>query len=146
MNMQKAILVTKLVYEEVPVLSGGDYVEYIVRGGNPGYASIVNYDAVLLTEKVYCNVVPVNEVCFADGRPRLYVAYSEEVERLLGVPVRAISTRAQVAESLAADNATKFNILLDTARELVNLGWVDRLRFLFGAYRIKCQPPRGVRL
>jgi hypothetical protein len=146
MNMQKAILVTKLVYEEVPVLRGGDYVEYLIRGGNLGYAPIVNSDAVLLIEKVYRNVVPVNEVCFTDGRPRLYIAYSEEVERLLGVPVRAISTRAQVAESLAEDNATKFNILLDTARELVNLGWVDRLRFLFGAYRIKCQPPRGVRL
>ncbi len=54
---------------------------------------------------------------------------SEEAERVLRVPVRAIIARAETAEQAAASFATKFNILLDTTRELANLGWFDRLRF-----------------
>jgi len=138
-------LITSMKVEEVPRLSGSDYVEYITHGGSPAHASRVTAsDHVLLTERYYTHVVPITQICFADGRPDLYVAYSEEVETLIGVPVRAMKKRAEVEEESAAVNAAKFNILLDTARELVGLGFWDRLRFLFGRYRLKNKPPKGV--
>lgn len=139
--------ITSLNVEKVPKLSSADYIQYITRGGKPDDASRVTAsDAVLLTERYYTHIVPVNQICFSDGRPDTYVAYSEEVERLIGVPVRVIKKQAEAAADLAADASTKFNILLDTARELVGLGFLDRVRFLFGRYRLKNKPPRGVEL
>ena len=70
----------------------------------------------------------------------------EEVEKDLGIPIRAIVTRAAAAESELGDVSTKFNILLDTSRELYQLRWFDRLKFLFGMYELKHRPPRGTDL
>lgn len=138
-------LITSMKVEKVPKLSGRDYVEYITHGGFPANSSRVTAsDHVLLTERFYTHIVPITQICFANGRPDMYVAYSKEVEKLIGVPVRAIKERVQAAEDSAAINATNFNILLDTARELVGLGFLDRLRFLLGLYRLKHKPPKGV--
>ncbi len=144
--MKRATLITGLVYEIVPLASGQEYVEYVVHHGVLPVTHVQDSDSVLLTGSVQSRAVPVSRVCFSDERPDLYVAYSEEVERLLGAPIRAIRERAAAAEAKAADNATKFSILLDAARELANLGWRDRLRFLFKLYELKHKPPEGVRL
>ncbi len=148
MKIEQVTLITNLMYEQVPRVSGRDYVEYLVHGGALQRASCVSSTGeVLFTDDVvHRQILPINELHYLDGRSDLYVAYTEEVERLLGVPIRALNTRCDIAERSAADNATKFNTLLDTAMELANLGWLDRLRFLFKRYRLKHQPPRGVKL
>lgn len=131
--------ITSLNVEEVPKLSSADYIQYITRGGKPDDASRVTAsDAVLLTERYYTHIVPVNQICFSDGRPDTYVAYSEEVERLIGVPVRVIKKQAEAAEDnaqvarraafLAEEEADRWRL---EYYKIYNWGFWQRLRFAF---------------
>lgn len=131
--------ITSLNVEKVPKLSSADYIQYITRGGKPDDASRVTAsDAVLLTERYYTHIVPVNQICFSDGRPDTYVAYSEEVERLIGVPVRVIKKQAEAAEDnaqvarraafLAEEEADRWRL---EYYKIYNWGFWQRLRFAF---------------
>lgn len=143
--MKTVKFIRSIVIDKVTKLSGLEYFEY-VRTKGPRLASrVTESDEVLLTEKFERAVVPITQLCMT-GAADVYIAYSEEVEKDLGIPIRAIITSARAKEANYGEIATKFNILLDTSRELYRLRWFDRLKFLFGLYKLKNKPPRGVKL
>lgn len=78
-------------------------------------------------------IVPIIRLCEV-GRPDVLVALTEEVENLLGVPVRALVRRTKEAEFQAERGfhvERKYRTLTDVVRRM---GVWHRLKFLFGLY------------
>ena len=84
--MKTAILITGLVKERVFRTDAAHYHQmselrpFVATDGK-----MLVSPEMTVTEKV----VPITQFC-RPGRPDLYIAYSEEVEELLGVPIRVI--------------------------------------------------------
>ena len=47
---------------------------------------LIPTEEISVTERI----VPITQFCYGNGKPDLYVAYSQEVEELLGMPFRII--------------------------------------------------------
>ena len=84
-----ATLITGLVMQRVIMGRNASAHYYTVPELGPLIAS--DGEILALTEpmKITERVVPITKVC-SRGKSDLYIAYSEEVEELLGVPVRVI--------------------------------------------------------
>ena len=95
--MREAILVTGLKTQRVRC---GKEVEYRVFDPTPLFATD---DTMLCPNEaidIQSRIVPVSEI-WKNGNPKLYIAYSHEVEELLGVPINAIIKAREQAQEHA---------------------------------------------
>ena len=84
---------------------------------------VSDYKVLDLTETVQTRVATVFHIC-AIGKKDVYVAYSEEVERLLGIPIRCIVKEKTVA--VAESNRYQSRL-----RMISGMSTWKRLVFLF---------------
>lgn len=94
--MREATLVTGLKMERVRIGADNE-VRYRTMEMMPLFASD---GAMLFPEKtinVVDGIVPVTRFCYGNGKPDLYVAYSHEVEEILGIPFQVILKEKEAA-------------------------------------------------
>ena len=122
-KMKTAILVTGLKTE---LVRRTDFARYHpVSELRPLLATdgqlLETCEPITVTERI----VPITQFCFGNGNPDLYVAYSHEVEELLGIPFRIILQEKATAErearqlrSMTAWQHIKiaFNLILSWAK------------------------------
>ena len=133
--MTKAKFISRLVVEDVQVVSDRDYIEYYQH--QPA-CPIKWSDTVMLLEHeqtVKRLVAPINHIS-GTGRKDVFIAYSEEVEELLGIPIRAILKRVEVAESATKQERDIARKALWNLHLFETMGFIDRLFFLFNPKRV----------
>ena len=97
MTRGEAILVTGLVTQRV---MRRDFATYHTCGSvRPLIASDGQLLETMEEVTVQQQIVPITQFCFGNGNPNLYVAYTEEVEQLLGIPFRIILREKADAEA-----------------------------------------------
>ena len=85
--MREATFVRGLVIERVRMVNR-DELRYQMWDRLP---SVASDGTLLLTEDTgQERIIPITEFCYGNGKPTVYLAYSEEVESLLGLPFRVI--------------------------------------------------------
>lgn len=93
--MKEAILVTGLVTRRVRM---GEFAHYHYLSNFP---PLIATDGVVLEPMkevtVEERIVPITQFCYGNGRPDLYVAYSHEIEELLGIPFQVILKEKETA-------------------------------------------------
>ena len=104
--MREAILVTGLKTQRVRC---GKEVEYQIY--DPLFATDGNMLCPTETVDIQSRIVPVSEI-WRNGNPKLYIAYSHEVEELLGVPINAIIHQGE----LVAKRANRLEVEVDSLK------------------------------
>jgi hypothetical protein len=129
MRPRKVLFIRDLVVEEVHIADVHEYAYY----GRTTQPVLFGHDAVAVSE-VVCDkkIVPFNQIC-QEGKPDLFIAYSEEVEELLGQPIRAIKAQADYAQKQATNAVARYHRNLRYLNDLKSSFW-RRLNFLFGSY------------
>ena len=96
--MRQATLIIGL---ETRIVYCGQDVRYYTTG--PLDYPLMASDGEISTEKMTVpeKIVPITQFC-RPGKPDVYIAYSEEVEELLGVPIRCILKENDAAIAQAA--------------------------------------------
>ena len=134
--MRRVKVITGLKIEE---RFAGDHVEVWKQAFYPPYPSrIQGTDDYLVSDfPIEREIVPVLRFCKA-GKPGLLVAYSSEVEELLGVPIRTLSKenaalRSAVGGTRSTANA-KIHAALKTLHRYRYMTFWQRIKFLFGVH------------
>ena len=129
--MQKVTLITGLKKEFVQKMHGRDYVEY--RSFNPEeMIPIRGSDDVLVSDTFTVRTfsVPIFRLC-QHGRDDVYIAYSEEVENDLGIPIRTILGESERRIQMLKDNLEIQRKLREKVKKTINgYGFIKRLRYL----------------
>lgn len=119
-GMRTAHFVSRLIVEEVRDLSSVRYYEHVM----PEFPIVATDGAVLdIEHAVTEHIAPVYHIC-RTGRQDLYVAYSKQVEELLGIPIRLL-----VEEKESARGETRR--LQERLWMVAGLSFWLRLKFLF---------------
>lgn len=135
--MRKATLVRGLILEEV---HSQKYAEYYSTSTSkwPWTVPVKGEDTVLLLHE-YENVpikhvVPIHRFC-QSGKPDTYIAYSHEIEELLGLPIRAMQALESQIETQRIVHS-RLESKYVTYRKKLDVMWNmtlwDRIKFLFG--------------
>jgi len=94
--MKTAIFIEDLIVKKVMATDYYEYHPHTVPEFTARCEDIIleSFDE---TEAFKRKIVPINRIC-SSTKPDLYIAYSEEVEELLGVPIRAILDKAEAIQ------------------------------------------------
>ena len=92
-SMRKVTFIRGLLIEEIFAQDVVEYVDFAEPRKRVG--------GVVLNTKFEKKIIPVSEFRFECGTKDLYIAYSEEVERILGIPIRLLIEGAKSAEATA---------------------------------------------
>ena len=144
--MRRVKVITGLKIEE---RFAGDHVEVWKQVFYPPYPTrIQGTDDFLVSDfPIEREIIPVLTFC-KTGKPDVFVAYSSEVEELLGVPIRKLSkenaglhdvvlrTKAKVNEHARAANKwhSFFTASEDKLRGYMYMTFWQRIKFLFGVH------------
>ena len=136
--MRKAILVRGLITEEV---HSQKYAEYYSTRAWPWRVPVKGEDTMLLLNTDIAHehhVVPVHRFC-QTGKPDTYVAYSHEIEKLLGIPIQSMTNQI---DTLSSDLETqrmihsrlesKYVCYRQKLDAMWNMTLWDKIKFLFG--------------
>lgn len=134
--MRRVKVVTGLKVEE---RWAGDCVEVFKQVFYPPYpTNIRGTDDFLISDfPIEREIIPVLPFC-TRGKPDLLVAYSAEVEEILGVPIRALSKENDELRLVARDirdqaNATYYTVA-KTVYKYKHMSLWQRIKFLFGVH------------
>ena len=86
--MKMATLVTGLQKQAVYRGETARYISHTM----PYPLMATDGELLMPTEEITVKerIVPITQFCYGNGKPDLYVAYSHEVEEILGIPFRII--------------------------------------------------------
>jgi hypothetical protein len=73
----------------------GDVVEYQSMGYAPNVA--IGTDTFLESVPIKTEIAPVTRIC-SSAKPDVFIAYSREVEEIIGVPIRVIIEKSESCE------------------------------------------------
>ena len=136
--MRKAILVRGLITEEV---HSQKYAEYYSTRAWPWRVPVKGEDTMLLLDKnIACDhhIVPVHRFC-RTGNLDTYVAYSHEIEELLGIPIQAmtkqidnLSSELEIQRIVHSRLTSKYVCYRQKLDAMWNMTLWDKIKFLFG--------------
>ncbi len=124
MKPRRVKFIRDLVVEEVMAVSIVEYATY-----KPMPPVMFDSDTVALDLVEERRVVPINQIC-GPNQPDLYIAYSQEVEELLKVPIACITRQCEELEEQLSHTRDILSCTQAYVRRLKGSFWL-RLRFLF---------------
>ena len=128
-KMRRVKFIKELIIEEV---LAGPYVEYYERSFDFSRCALIGDDEVIGPLDVATrHIVPVTQFC-STGKPDLFIAYSKQVEELLGIPFRVILDEKEIALKSLREERQKSSRLSFDITLLTSLGWWDRFLFFLG--------------
>lgn len=126
--VRKVKLIMGLIVEEV--LAHSDRIEYFSNNSINANYSIASDGKILDTKYITKSIIPIHKFCAID-KPTLYIAYSDEVEELLGNPIRTCIAETERARKREKDLACQAFDARNELNKYKTMKFWSRLKFLF---------------